>query len=187
MKRFSILLLFLIALAPIDLSAQHYLKKRVVGAVEGDIGVGLATAANRFSNFGKARQGVDVNAEVRYNFHQAPVDLGVHFALCSFKRGESVKDMAKSYNFNSQNLLITSDYNLFQGNNISLFFGLGAGVAWSELTKDSTKYGFNFCAMPRIGVEFSHNIRITAAYKFFERANNHLTISVGFAIGGGRR
>ena len=187
MKRFWVILLGLTTLSAATASAQSYLTKRTVGAVEVELGVGLATAANSISQFGKARQGVEVNAEVRYNFHQAPIDLGLHFGLCSFTRSSHVGNYASKHNFDSQSLMIVSDYNFFQGRMASLFVGAGAGVAWNNLNADGTKSGFNACVMPRIGVELSNHVRITAAYKFYERANNHLVLSVGFAFGGGER
>ena len=187
MRKIILFIAIFALFSPINSSAQSWLKNRTVGAVEVELGVGLATAANNISHFGKTRAGVDVNAEVRYNFSKVPVDLGLYFSLCTFKRGVQIGDTAKSYNFDSQNLLVTSDYNLFQGRLASLFVGAGAGVAWSSLTMDSSRYGFNFCVMPRVGVELSQHIRITAAYKFYEKANNHLVISLGYAFGGGKR
>ena len=187
MRKILAILVALLTLGATTASAQSYLTKRTVGAVEVELGVGLATAANSISQFGKARQGVEVNAEVRYNFHQAPIDLGLHFGLCSFTRSHQLGNYASKHNFDSQTLMAVTDYNFFQGRMASLFVGAGAGVAWNNLNADGTKSGFHACVMPRIGVELSNHVRITAAYKFYEKANNHLVLSVGFAFGGGTR
>ncbi len=186
MKRLIALFIVVIMAVPTVL-AQSWLKNRTVGAVEFEIGVGLATAANKISNFGENKQGVDANVEVRYNFAKVPVDLGLYFSLCSQYRVAQIAGGISKRTFDSQNLLITSDYNLFQGRIASLFMGAGAGVAWSGRMADDSRYGFHFCAMPRVGVEIANSLRITVAYKFYERANNHLLLSVGIAFGGGKR
>lgn len=173
-------------IVPSTTYAQSYLK-RTVGAVEVDLSVGLVTATNKMVDFGRSRQGVEVGAEVRYNFYQAPVDLGLQFSLCTFNRGERTNNTASNYSFNSQTLLITSDYNFFQTRLASLFVGMGAGCAWNNINQDNTRSGFNPCVAPRIGVEIANHLRITATYKFYEKANNHLLLSVGFAFGGGKR
>lgn len=187
MRRFWVILLGVITLSATTVSAQSYLTERKVGAVEVELGVGLATAANRISHFGESRQGVEVSAEVRYNFSQTPLDIGVHFGLCSFTRTQQLGNYSSKHDFDSQMLMVVSDYNFFQGRLASLFIGAGAGVAWNNLNANATKSGFNACVMPRIGVELSNHVRITAAYKFYEKANNHLVLSVGFAFGGGTR
>ena len=70
---------------------------------------------------------------------------------------------------------------------VSPFVGVGLGVAWSEVNADNSPHGAHFAFMPRVGVEVARHIRVTVAYKVFEKANNHLAISVGYAFGGGKR
>ena len=88
MKRFLVVVVALFTLTT-TASAQSYLAPRSVGALEAELGVGLATAATDISAFGKMRQGVEVWAEARYNFGKTPVDLGVHFGLCSLVQKNS--------------------------------------------------------------------------------------------------
>lgn len=187
MKRLRYILLVLAILLTTAVSAQSYLVKRTVGAVEGEIGVGLATAANKLSQFGETRQGVDAHVEVRYNFHQKPFDIGLHFGISSFRRGRYHQQGAALYKFDSQHLMAVSDYNFFQGRLVSVFMGVGVGAAWSGTIADGSGKGFNFCAMPRVGIELQNVVRIYASYKAYERANNHLVVGVGFVIGGRRR
>ena len=81
----------------------------------------------------------------------------------------------------------TGQITTFNQLGIKPFVGLGLGVAWSDINADGSRKGTHFAVMPRVGVELSHHLRITLAYKIFERANNHLTLSLGYVFGGGRR
>lgn len=165
-----------------EVSAQ-----RTVRALELDFSVGLATAAKDMPIYGPSREGVDAAIELRYNFAAAPVDLGLGVSLCSMYRGTSIGNVIRSYKFVSENLLVTTDYNFFQGRMVSPFVGFGMGVAWSDVNADNSPHGAHFAFMPRVGVELWRHVRVTVAYKAFEKANNHLTISLGYAFGGGKR
>lgn len=187
MRKIVLVCLAILATSHIGVSAQSYLSNRTVGAVEVELSVALATAANRVPEFGRCRQGVEVAAEVRYNFAKAPVDVGLNFSLCSFSRKNGTQENPKIYNFDSQSLLITADYNFFQGRRASLFVGGGAGVAWCGRLADGSRHGVAPCVMPRVGVELSEHVRISLGYKFTERANSHLQLGLGFAFGGGKR
>lgn len=156
-------------------------------AVEVELGVGLATAANRLPAYGKSRQGVDANIELRYNFESQPVDLGLYTSVCSIYRVGRSGNFVSMHNFVSKNLLVTSDYNFCKGHGVSPFAGLGVGLAWSNINADSSPHGTHLAIMPRVGVELSNKLRITVAYKLFDRANNHLTFSLGYLFGGGAR
>lgn len=186
MKRILFAIAIILASMATEATAQRYVV-RDVAAIEADINVGIATAANKIDMYGRTRQGIDANIELRYNFATAPVDLGIYYSICTIPRGESVGNAAKSYDFNSMNLLLTSDYNFYQGRRVSPFVGLGMGVAWSEINADGTSHGTHFAIMPRVGIEIASRLRISLAYKAFDRANNHLVVGIGIAFGGGRR
>lgn len=185
MKKILLIVIAILFVA-VDADAQRYYVDRTVGAVEVDLNVGLATAANNMPGYGKSRQGVDAGVEVRYNFGAAPVDLGLNLSVCSMYRGQTINNVIHSYKFVSSNLLLTSDYNFYQGGNVSPFVGLGVGVAWCDKDTNGGR-GTHFAVMPRVGVELSRHVRITLGYKVFDKANNHLLLSLGYAFGGGRR
>lgn len=187
MKRFLVFSLVMLAVSNMAVSAQGYLSNRTVGAVEVELSVALVTASNRIETFGRSNPGVGVAAEVRYNFAQAPVDLGLNFSLSTFSRSHSTREGVAKYNFDSQSLLLTADYNFFQGRMASLFVGCGAGVSWCGRLADGSRHGVAPCVVPRVGVELSEHIRISLGYNFSERANSHLQLGVGFAFGGGKR
>ena len=96
MKRFLILSLVMLAVSNMAVSAQGYLSNRTVGAVEVELSVSLVTASNRIETFGRSNPGVGVAAEVRYNFAQAPVDLGLSFSLATFSRSHSARRVWQS-------------------------------------------------------------------------------------------
>lgn len=187
MRKMIVAIVAIVASMMVEASAQSGYVIRDVGAVEVELGVGLATVANSMPEYGKARPGVDANVEVRYNFAAQPVDLGLYASVCSIYRGDMVGDVARSYKFVSKNLMLTSDYNFFQGGKVSPYIGFGVGVAWSDIAANNREGGTNFVVMPRAGIELSHHVRLTVSYKIFDRANNHLTLSLGYAFGGGRR
>ncbi len=187
MKRLFLALFVLIFTAAFDASAQHYLVKRTVGAVEGQLSIGWATAANNIPNFGKSYQGVEADIEVRYNFAKIPIDVGLNFAVCSFNRGERYGSYAQLNKFASRTLMATSHYNFMQRRNVSPFAGIGAGVAWCDVMKDGSSKGVYPAVAPLLGVEFYEFIRVCLSYKIYEKANNHLVVGVGFVIGGKKR
>ena len=182
-----VVLLLVAIFSATSLYAQSYLTARTVGAVEVELSVGLATASNRIASFGRSNPGVEVAAEVRYNFAQAPVDVGLSLSLCSFSRSRGTNEAVEKYNFDSQSLLVMADYNFFQGRRASLYVGGGAGIAWCSRFADDSRHGVAPCVMPRVGVELAERVRISLGYKFCERANSPLLLGVGFAFGGGKR
>ena len=186
MKRITIIIAIIVASLTTNATAQRYVV-RDVAAIEFELNVGLATAANQMPQYGNTRQGVDANIELRYNFATAPVDLGLYYSICSLRRGESVGNMAKNFAFDSQNLLVTSDYIFYQGRNVQPYAGLGVGLAWSDINTDGSIHGTHFAVMPRVGIEIVQRLRISLGYKLFDRANNHLVLGIGLVFGGGLR
>lgn len=187
MKRLFLALFALIFTATFSVSAQQYLEKRNVAAVEGQLSVGWVTAANHISNFGKSYQGVEADIEVRYNFAKFPIDIGLNFTACTFNRGERYGNYAQLNKFASRTIMATSHYNFMQKRNISPFAGIGVGVAWCDITKDGHSDGVYPAFAPLLGVEFYEFIRLNISYKIYEKANNHLVVGVGFVIGGRKR
>lgn len=183
--RVSILIVML--LSALTTSAQSYLQKRTVAAVEAEIGIGAVMATHKISQIGDNNLGVGASVELRYNFAKVPVDLGLSFAASTMSRGKGISGAIGANNFDSQTILLTSSYNFFQGRGASIFLGLGMGVAFCD--RDSVNSGSitRFCAMPRVGVEFAQRIRLFASYKVYEKANNQFMFGVGFVLGGGKR
>ena len=189
-------LLLLCALFSVAMSAAQ---EREFRAIEVELGAGLTCGASRLGSagFDNNRIGETGFVEVRYNFNQAPVDLGFHAGGTIF--GRTMRPAGEKLNFSSGNFLITSDYNcrFVYPEWLTLFAGLGVGYATfgnsaqiryqGDGVYTDNGPGGSLCVMPRIGVELWHHLRITCAYVIEERANRHFAVTLGVAIGGGRR
>ena len=173
-----------------------FAQERDIKAIEVEIGAGMTFGASKLKNagFDKTKIGETGFVEIRYNFKQAPVDLGLHIGGTIF--GRTIKDTGEKLNFSSGNFMVTSDYNFrFWNPNYTVFAGLGVGVAkfgnsaQTEYRGDGiyVDNGTNssVCFMPRVGVELWQHLRLTMSYVIEERANSHFNLTIGVAIGGG--
>ena len=84
-------------------------------------------------------------------------------------------------------------YNLPVARAVTLYAGVGVGYAGIMGTAAVAEAGdgrfdgqLRFAAMPRIGCECRNRLRVTLGYVCTERANRHLSLTVGVAIGGRR-
>ncbi len=173
--------------------------KREVRAVEVELGVGFPFGVHRLgeAGFSRYRTGVTGMVEVRYNFKQAPFDVGFQLRPTALNR--DLSSDRGGCTFTSVALMATSDYNFRRGTDCSFFVGLGAGYASitesAAVRLDEHSGGFydndgpraSVCVMPRAGIEIGDHWRITFAYQFMERANRHFSIAFGISFGGGRR
>lgn len=137
-----------------------------------------------------APAGVCAAIEGRYNFRRIPFDVGLRIdaAIYSRRGGGCSPNL-----FLTGDVLAVADYNLSIVRGLVLFAGAGAGVAGFSYTVESVKEDgvgnleFYFCAMPRVGFECWNRLRITFGYTLTERANSRMSLTLGLAIGGGRR
>ena len=119
--------------------------------------------------------------EARYNFNK-PYDVGINFA------GD----------FNGARLTAVGDHNFLERKRLTLFGGVGAGWANTcilnieeaiELYGDACCASTEscFCFYPRVGVELFEHLRLTAAVNTYNFKKAELAITIGAAIGGGKR
>lgn len=191
MKKLPVLCALLCALTTV--SAQQ----REVRAIEVELGVGLTGGAARLQSVGfdKNRTGETGFIEIRYNWKRLPIDVGLHIGGTIF--GREMRESGEKLNFSSGNFMLTSDYNYRRDSNCSLFAGLGIGCAKFGNSAEMQYVGDggytdngssgSFCVMPRVGVELFHRLRLTCAYVIEEQANRHFSLTLGLAIGGGRK
>ena len=154
-------------------------------SVELEIGVGGLYSFDKLF-FDSVSPGVMPYGELRYNFHFAPVSIGVNASAQFFRR--SVDD--EKMDFNSKNVLLVADYSFPLGGK-ELFAGIGAGMGFYD-QRDDLQRGRNgqffyvdevsgpFCIMPRIGMRLGRHARLTMAYLFEDKANRNLNLRLGY-------
>ncbi len=120
--------------------------------------------------------------EYRYNFNQRPWDVGLNSA----------------FDFNGGRIIAVGDYNFSRNKNCSFFVGAGAG--WANTTimnidEAIEQCGDSCCASsedclcfsPRIGLELFRHLRLTATVNTYNFKEAEFILSLGVAIGGGRK
>lgn len=176
-----------------DAAAQK--KARVIRAFEVELGGGIVSPTEKL-NFDKNRLGWTAVVELRYNFKNLPLDLGIHADGAVLNRKnepiEGVKEL-KEAKFASINGLAVADLNMFRTKGFSLFVGVGVGYGMMisdfqkiEHIKDVDKLG-SFCVMPRVGFEVAHHVRATLYYKQLKKEQNHFGVNLGVVFGGGKK
>ena len=192
-KFLVIALLAMTFVGVLDATAQK--KERVIRAFEVELGGGIASPTEKL-NFDKNNLGWTAVAELRYNFKNLPLDLGIHVDGAVLNRKnepiEGVKEL-KEAKFASINSLAVADLNMFRTKGFSLFVGVGVGYGMLisdfqkiEHIKDVDKLGC-FCVMPRVGFEIAHHVRATLYYKQLKTGQNHFGANLGIVLGGGKK
>ena len=171
MKR---LLFVLFALLPMCSFAQEIEVRRV----EGSISLGASFFEDSFYESTAGEIGLLSSVELRYNLRSVPMDVGIMSVVdirggdCELCNGSWEGDLS---------FLAVSDYNFHRGRKVSYFVGAGVGATFYNV--DTTK----LCVMPRVGMEFFNRMRLTMAYMVGPNAKNTLNLTLGVAIGGGRK
>ena len=175
-----------------------FAQKVEVRRLEGEVGIGGVNGVNSLS-MDNCSVGPKLYAELRYNFRALPIDAGVQVSGSFFHRdteGQAQRLKSKSYN-----VMAVADYNFRRGKSLSFFAGVGIGVGVLEMSAPiaiqtpSAQWGGystgegkeKLCVSPRVGVELFNHLRLSFFYMAEERANNHIGISLGGVLGGGRR
>ena len=172
MKR---LLFVLFALLPMCSFAQQEVEVR---RVEGSISLGASFFEDSFYESTAGEIGLLSSVELRYNFRSVPMDVGIMNVVdirggdCELCNGSWEGDLS---------FLAVSDYNFHRGRKVSYFVGAGVGATFYNV--DTTK----LCVMPRVGMEFFNRMRLTMAYMAGPNSKNTLNLTLGVAIGGGRK
>ena len=144
------------------------------GHFEGEVAAGATFGYASLGSFDNDAAGFCLAAEGRYNLRLAA-------GVCS-------KDPFMMFS-----LMAVADYNLHLTPKVALFAGAGIGGAYVLRTAEGAVSDTPssdcaaFCVMPRVGCECWNRLRVTLGYTCTERANRHLSLTFGIAIGGGRR
>lgn len=192
MKRLIICLLLLSVLPTPSRSQQ-----RPVRALEAELGGGITFGASALhaAGFDKAKTGATGFFELRYNMRRLPLDVGFRIGGTVF--GREICRTGEKLNFSSGNFMAVVDYTYRRSSGCMLFAGAGMGLATLGNSASIECLGDggyvdngsdrSFCFMPRVGVEFWHRLRLTCSYMVEDKANRHFDLTVGIAIGGGRK
>lgn len=171
MKR---LLFVLFALLPMCSFAQEVEVRRV----EGSISLGASFFEDSFYESTAGEIGLLSSVELRYNLRNVPMDVGV-MSMMDIRGGDC--ELCNGSWENNLSFLAVTDYNFRRGKSVSYFAGVGVGATFYNV--DTTK----LCIMPRVGMEFFNRMRLTMAYMAGPNAKNTLNLTLGVAIGGGRK
>ena len=171
MKR---LLFVLFVLLPMCSFAQEVEVRRV----EGSISLGASFFEDSFYESTAGEIGLLSSVELRYNFRSVPMDVGV-MSMMDIRGGDC--ELCNGSWEGDLSFLAVTDYNFHRGRKVSYFVGAGVGATFYNA--DTTK----LCVMPRVGMEFFNRMRLTMAYMAGPNAKNTLNLTLGVAIGGGRK
>lgn len=173
MKR---LLFLLFAFLPLSVFAQR--QEVEVRRIEGSISFGASFFEDNFYDSTAGEVGLLSSLELRYNFRSVPMDVGV-MSMNDIRAGDC--ELCNGSFEGNVTFLAVSDYNFCRGESVSYFVGVGVGA--TVYNADTTK----LCFMPRVGMEFFNRLRLTMAYMAGSNAKNTLNLTLGVAIGGGRK
>ena len=151
-----------------------------VRRVEGEIGAGMVLGLWGL-DYEHCTPGPKINLELRYNLPKVPVDVGLHISPYAVCRNRTIDQHKDKDSNRALDLMVVSDYNFRRGQKVSFFAGAGLGVT----AQSSPRILTLLSAMPRVGVEFSNHLRLTAAFSFSQREVSHFSLSVGGVFGGG--
>lgn len=184
-SKLSLLLGFFLFLTGI-VQAQE---AREAGKFEGEIGAGIPFLGKKYG--GTFEPGWAAYAEGRYNFRSIPVDIGLKFQTGEFYRTWDRAAFNGDYRFYTAS--VVSHYNFRRTKNVSPFVGCGVGVSvftahyYDFEVIDCKEHDFAACIAPRIGIEFFHHVRLSAAYLLMNKQYGNMEVSIGVVLGGGRR
>lgn len=186
MKKIILTIILALVIAP-SLWSQN---RTDVRAFEFEIGTGFTKGVNYIGMKGDV--GIQFLMEARLNLKESPFDIGMQFSLGGFTR-KGASRYIYDYTISPRPLITFVDYNYRKWKNVSLFGGLGIGMA-AVYYKYESMYpeGFDdkvqdwsFVANPRIGAEFFDHIRLTFDYKLLRQEYSFWGLTVGFVFGGG--
>jgi opacity protein-like surface antigen len=158
-----------------------------------EAGVGITGLQANMKQFTKNGAGALAYAEARYRLAKVPIDFGLYVSSDVIFRNSNEYDRL---DFTSSNVMLTADYNWRVGKSVTAFAGCGVGMAsfeWNDqvIAEDNVYLlpggpDGTFAFMPRVGITAFNVLRLTAGYKFEERANRHAFVTIGFTFGMGR-
>ncbi|MDD6475872.1 MAG: outer membrane beta-barrel protein [Sodaliphilus pleomorphus] len=171
-------------------------------AFEIEAGTGPNFGLSNVEAMRKNKVGTDLYGEFRYNFANAPLSIGMQVAYNILNRetkgyNDGYMWAYSNYDYTSTDLMLTCDYRKRVSKLATIFGGVGIGMCrisdsakLQSLGADVTGEGFtddgpsgSMAFMPRVGIHVANLLRITAGYKFQEKANRHAFVTIGVTFG----
>lgn len=155
-----------------------------VQKIEGEIDLGLVGPI--FEQKGTERTiGLDLGLEMRYNLENVPVAVGIMAAYYNPNRAHRNRDDVEGSDWgNCQGVLygVTGEYNFRRGKAFNPYVAAALGLGWMHgIDEDSRLLPFGRI---KAGMEFIHDIRLSAILTFSRSDLCGFGVSIGFVIGG---
>lgn len=187
----TILLFALLCVATVATAQSGATRQAVaVRPVEFELHFGAALPLDHIPA-SNASGGPVLGMELRYNFKNSPMDVGIALDFTSlYYEFESVPDELEQNN-HTTTIGFTTDYNFGQGRNVNPFVGIGLGLGVHDALLDVVD-GTNDCNntvefSPRIGVELWRHLRLTLSGNIACKYYNGVALTVGCVLGGGKK
>lgn len=191
MKKLVLVLVLSVVLAPcVSAGTPPSWAKRSVAL---EAGLGVVWAPNLMF-FDHSLPGISGYLELDHYLSSLPMSVGVVFQATDFTRksNQPLFEYGNSLSFPSLRLMLVADYYKVLGNNISLYGGVGAGLAYFDNSGELTYIGngwlsdsgieFGLSARVRAGVLLHKRYRLDLSYTHGDSANSYLGLSVGFVF-----
>ncbi|MCF0198397.1 MAG: hypothetical protein HUK02_03615 [Bacteroidaceae bacterium] len=180
-----------------------------VQCIEGEVMFGFGGQLGGFPESVGPSLGMAFATELRYNFRQLPVDVGVHFGTNGMMRtlpawwqdpnsdAAVVEPEEGNVRYRNMTVAVVADWNFRQGHRVNPFAGVGLGFARNRSCPIDADMGLNFSpkyhtdgtqygaiVMPRVGVELFRHLRLMTTFNITRCHFHNATFTLGVAIGG---
>lgn len=173
-------------------SAQSGKASKTIGVrpVEFELCAGVAFPLDHIPA-SNASSGPILGMELRYNFKNSPMDIGLVLNFTSiYYEFDHVPEELEQDNHTTM-IGFTTDYNFRQGRNVNPFIGVGLGLgvhdALLDVVEDTNDCNNTVEFSPRVGVELWRHLRLTLGANISCKYYNSVGLTVGYVIGGGKK
>lgn len=153
-----------------------------------ELGIGGLVSFDKLF-FDSVGPGLSPYCELRYNFKNIPIDIGIDASVQIFSRG--LNNNTEKLDFISKNLFLVSDYHFSKTRDLYFFAGVGIGLGFFDYSKNIRRIDTGTYAdyvdsmlsiMPRIGIEAWDHLGISIGYMIEDKANRNLNLRIGYVF-----
>ena len=162
-------------------------KPRTVQAIEVEVGIGTGVGLYKVG-FDKVSLARSLKAEVRYNFSNGVIDIGLGSRVMRMDRSFLDEPLHK-VSYASWQFYGVVDYNWRITDRFLVFAGLAAGFSQNInlINQPSDIYqprSTAFFLAPRIGFEAWDRLRLTLSCNLMDKGHSFIGLEVGYSFGG---